>query len=204
VKRLLVVALVVTAGCGVGTEAEPAAPSTAIPSTSAAMPAFLRVTGRPAGSLMAVVWRNGVTTITSKLAGTKVTISGRAGRYTKNGRVLAVAKTYKDGVRLKSARGRTLWRVKMMPRDEVQIRHGETDIVYEFHHYNEERINVRKGTLLVGSVRAIEQGAQVIDAQGIKLGMSSSPPGNDMAVLLCSDMPPDLRAILTAVMVNHR
>jgi hypothetical protein len=167
------------------------------------MPAFLRVTGRPNGSLVAVVWRNGVTTIISRLGGTRVTIAGKAGRYTRRGRLVAVAKTYHDGVRLKTARGRTLWRAKIS-RGRVQIRRGETNVRYEFRPYGDDRIIVRQGTLLVGSVRAIEQGAEVVDARGAKLGLSSSPPGNDMAVLLCGEMPPDLRAILTSAMLRRR
>jgi hypothetical protein len=102
-KRLLVVALVVLAGCGNGGRAQTAAPSISIKPSATAMPAFLRVTGRPSGSLVAVVWRNGVTTITSRLGGTKATIAGKAGRYTKSGHLVAVAKTYRDGVKLKRA-----------------------------------------------------------------------------------------------------
>jgi hypothetical protein len=203
VKRLLVVALVVLAGCGNGGRARIAAPSISIQPSTMAMPAFLRITGRPSGSLVAVVWRNGVTTISSRLGGVRVTIAGKSGRYTKSRHLVAVAKTYHDGVRLKNARGRTLWRAKIV-KDKVQIRRGETNVRYEFRHYADDRIVVRKGLLLVGTVRPIEQGAEVMDARGAKLGVSSSPPGNDMAVLLCQEMAPDLRAVLTTAMLAHR
>jgi hypothetical protein len=201
VKRLLVVSLVLVAGCGSGGQVRTPAPPA--PSTATAVPAFLRVTGRPSGSLMAVVWRNGVTTITSRLGGAKVTIAGKAGRYTGRGRLLAVVKTYRDGVKLKNARGRTLWRAKIL-HGRVQIRRGETNVRYEFRPYGDDRIIVRQGTLVVGSVRAIERGAVVLDARGTRLGMSSSRPGNDLAVLLCREMAPDLRAILTAAMLRDR
>jgi hypothetical protein len=203
VKRLLVVALVVLAGCGNGGRAQTSAPTIPITPSATALPAFLRVTGRPSGSLMAVVWRNGVTTITSRLGGTKVTIAGKAGRYTKHGRLVAVARTSSDGVRLKNARGHTLWRAKIL-HGRVQIRQGETNVRYEFRHYADDRIIVRQGTLLIGSVRPTEQGAEVVDARGVKLGVASSPPGNDMAVLLCQEMAPDLRAILTPALLRHR
>jgi hypothetical protein len=203
VKRLLVVALVVLAGCGSGGRVQTAAPSIPIQPSATAMPAFLRVTGRPSGSLMAVVWRNGVTTITSRLGGTRVTIAGKAGRYTKAGRLVAVAKTYSDGIKLKNARGRTLWRAKLL-HGRVQIRQGETNVRYEFRHYADDRIVVRQGLILIGTVRPVEQGAEVVDARGVKLGLSSSRPGNDMAVLLCHEMAPDLRAILTTAMLRHR
>ena len=202
-KRLLVIALVVLAGCGNGGRARTAAPSISIRPSAMAMPAFLRITGRPSASLMAVVWRNGMTTITSRLGGVKVTIAGKAGRYTKSRHLVAVAKTYRDGVRLKNVRGRTLWRAKIV-KGKVQIRRGETNVRYEFRHYADDRIVVRKGRLLVGTVRPVEQGAEVVDARGVKLGMASSPPGNDLAVLLCQEMAPDLRAVLTAAMLAHR
>ena len=203
-KRLLVVSLVVLAGCGSdGRVRTPPVSPTAVRSSATAMPAFLRVTGRPNGSLVAVAWRNGVTTITSNLGGPRVTIAGKAGRYTRHGRLVAVARTYRDGVRLKTAHGRTLWRVKIS-RSRVQVRRGERNVRYEFRPYGDDRIIVRQGLLLVGSVRAIEQGAEVVDARGVKLGLSSSPPGNDMAVLLCREMTPDLRAVLTAAMLRHR
>lgn len=203
-KRLVVVALLVlAAGCGSGGQAQtPASPDPA-QSTAIAMPAFLRVTGRPSGSVMAVVWRNGVTTITSRLGGTKVTIAGKAGRYTRRGRLLAVASTSRDGVRLKDIYGRTLWRARI-GRYRVQIRRGETNPRYEFRRYADDRIVVRQGAILIGSVRPIEQGAEVVDARGVRLGLSSSRPGNAMAVLLCREMPPDLRAILTAAMLGRR
>lgn len=201
-KRLLVAGLVMLAGCGsAGRSPNPTPP--AAQTTTTAMPAFLRVSGRPSGSLVAVVWRNGVTTISSRLGGTRVTISGKAGRYTRDGRLVALAKTYRDGVRLRTTRGRTLWRVRVAG-SRVQIRRGETDVRYDFRRYGDDRIIVRQGMFLVGSVRAVEQGAEVVDARGARLGLSSSPPGNDMAVLLCREVPPDLRAILTAVMLRRR
>ncbi|GAB2804070.1 hypothetical protein GCM10027176_06190 [Actinoallomurus bryophytorum] len=198
------VALVVLAGCGNGGAARTSsAPSISIQPSATALPAFLRVTGRPNGSLVAVVWRNGVTTITSRLGGAKVTIAGKAGRYTKRGRLVAMAKTYHDGVKLKNARGHTLWRAKVAKK-VVQIRQGETAVRYEFRHYADDRIVVRQGLVLIGTVRPIEQGAELVDARGVKVGLSSSPPGNDMAVLLCAEMPPDLRAVLTTAMLRHR
>lgn len=202
-KRLLVVGLVVLTGCGSAGRPPAPAPPAAAETTTAAMPAFLRVSGRPSSSLVAVVWRNGVTTITSRLGGTRVTIAGKAGRYTSDGRLLALAKTYRDGVRLRTTRGRTLWRVRIVG-TRVQIRRGETDVRYDFRRYGDGRIIVRQGMFLVGSVRPVEQGAEVVDARGVRLGLSSSPPGNDMAVLLCREVPPDLRAILTAAMLRRR
>jgi hypothetical protein len=200
-KRLLVIALVVLTGCGSGGQTPASAP---LPSTSTtAMPAFLRVTGRPSGSLMAVVWRNGIATITSRLSGRKVTIAGKAGRYTRHGRLIAYVRDYTNGVRLKNANGRTLWEARTM-HGRVQIRRGETHARYEFLHYADGRIVVRQGTVVVGSVRPVEEGAVVLDAHGVRLGQASSPPGNDMAVLLCREMPPDLRAVLTAAMLRHR
>lgn len=200
-KRLLVLALVLLAGCGGGGQAR--APATPTPSPSVAMPAFLRVSGSPSGSLMAVVWRNGVTTITSRLGGTKVTIAGRSGHYIRGSRLVAVVKNYRDGVRLKSSHGHTLWRARTV-RGQVQIRRGETQVRYEFRRYGDDRIIVRQGTILIGSVRAIEQGAEVLDARGTRLGVSSSRPGNDMAVLLCREMSPDLRAVLAAALLRRR
>ena len=202
-KRLLVVALVVVAGCGNDGPVRTPAPSATVQPSATAMPAFLRVTGRPSGSLVAVAWRNGVTTITSELGGRRVAIGGRAGRYTRHGRLVAIAKTYRDGVRLKTSRGRTLWRVKISG-SRVQVRRGETNVRYEFRPYGDDRIIVRQGPFVVGSVRATEQGAEVVDARGVRLGLSSSPPGDDMAVLLCREMGPDLRAVLTATMLRRR
>lgn len=207
-KRLLVVAValvapVVLAGCGVDKGVRTSAPTAPVQTSATAVPAFLRVTGTPSGSVMAIAWRNGVTTITSRLGGTKVTIAGKAGRYTRNGRLVAVAKTYRDGVRLKTARGHTLWRAKIS-HSLVQIRQGETTVRYEFRHSADDRILVRQGTILIGTVRPLEQGAEVVDAHGAKLGLSSSRPGDDMAVLLCREMPPDLRAVLTAAMLRRR
>lgn len=201
-KRLLVAGLVVLAGCGsAGRSPRSAPPAAQI--TTMAMPAFLRVSGRPSGSFVAVAWRNGVTTISSRLGGVRVTISGKAGRYTHDGRLVVLAKTYRDGVRLRTVRGRTLWRVRIAG-SRVQIRRGETDVRYDFRRYGDDRIIVRQGMFLVGSVRAVEQGAEVVDARGVRLGASFSPPGNDMAMLLCREVPPDLRAILTAVMLRRR
>ncbi|WP_285626861.1 hypothetical protein [Actinoallomurus iriomotensis] len=204
-KRLLqvTVALVVVAGCGNGGQLPASAPVAPSESSAVAMPAFLRVSGRPTSSMMAVVWRNGVATITSRLGGRKVTIAGKAGRYTRNGRLLAVVRNYRDGVRLKNATGATLWRARIS-RTQVQILRGETEIRYVFRPYGDDRILVRQGTLLVGSVRAVENGAELVNAGGVRLGTSSSRPGNDMAVLLCAEIPPDLRAILTAVLIRRR
>lgn len=201
-KRLLVIALVVLTGCGSGAQTPTSAP---LPSTTSAIatPAFLRVTGRPSGSLMAVVWRNGIATITSRLSGRKVTIAGRAGRYTRNGRLLAYVRDYTNGVRLRNATGRTLWEARIA-HGQVQIRRGETRVRYEFQHYADGRIVVRQGSVVVGSVRPVEEGAVVVDSRGVRLGQASSPPGNDMAVLLCREMAPDLRAVLTAAMLRHR
>lgn len=204
-KRLLAVtvALVVLAGCGRDGQVPTSAPVSPSQSSTVAMPAFLRVTGRPTSTMMAVVWRNGVATITSRLSGRKVTIAGKAGHYTRNGRLLAVARTYRDGVRLKDANGVTLWRARIS-RTLVEIRRGETEVRYTFRPYGDDRIIVRQGTLLVGNVRAVENGAELTDASGVRQGVSSSRPGDDMAVLLCSEIPPDLRAILTAVLLRRR
>jgi hypothetical protein len=200
-KRLLVIALVVLTGCGSGNQTPASAP---LPSTSAiSMPAFLRVTGRPSGSLVAVVWRNGIATITSRLSGRKVTIAGQGGRYTRHGRLLVYVRDYTNGVRLWNARGRTLWEARITGR-RVQIRRGETHVRYEFQRYADGRIVVRHGTVVVGSVRPIEEGSVVMDARGVRLGQASSPPGNGMAVLLCREMAPDLRAVLAAAMLRHR
>lgn len=202
-KRLLVIALVVLAGCGTGAPTRTSAPLPSPTVTATALPAFLRVTGRPSGSVMAIVWRNGIATITSRLSGKKVTIAGTAGRYTRNGRLLAVVRNYRDGVRLNTADGRTLWEARIVG-GQVQIRRGQTRVRYEFgRDPADEWIIVRQGTVVVGSVRPIEEGAVVVDAQGARLGQSSSPPGNDMAVLLCREIAPDLRAVLAAAMLPH-
>jgi hypothetical protein len=201
VKRLLVVALVLLAGCGGQTRTSAPLAPVPTPSTTA-MPAFLRVTGRPIGSLMAVVWRNGVATITSRLGGTKVTIAGTAGRYTRHGRLLAVVRASRDGVRLKNAHGRTLWRAHVT-HGKVQIRRGETRVRYAFRRYADGRIVVRQGAVLVGSVRPVERGAVVMDARGVRLGQSFSPPGDAMAVLLCREIAPDLRAVLAAALLRR-
>jgi hypothetical protein len=204
VKRLLAaLVLVALTGCAAGRGARTAAPTPVVPSSQVAMPAYLRVSGRPSASLVAVAWRNGVTTITSRLGGARLTIAGKAGRYTWNGRLLAVARDYRDGVRLKNARGRTLWRARIS-RGQVQVRRGETAVRYEFRHTADDRITVRQGALLVGVVRPVEQGAEVVDARGARLGVSSSRPGEDMAVLLCREIPVGLRAILTAALLRRR
>ena len=199
-KRLPALVLVLLAGCGNGGQVR--APATPTPSTSVAVPAFLRVSGRPSGSLMAVVWRNGGTTITSRLSGRKVTIAGKAGRYTRGRRLVAVVKNYRDGVRLRTSHGHTLWRARTV-HGRMQIRRGDTQVRYEFRRYGDDRIIVRQGTILIGSVRAVEQGAVVLDARGVRLGVSSSRPGNDMAVLLCREMAPDLRAVMAAALLRH-
>lgn len=200
-KRLLVIALVVLTGCGSGAQTRASAP---LPSASAtAMPAFLRVTGRPSGSVMAVVWRNGIATITSRLGGRKVTIAGQGGRYTRHGRLLVYVRDYTNGVRLWSAHGHTLWEARVS-HEQVQIRRGETRVRYTFRRYPDGRIVVRHGKAIAGSVRQVEEGAVVIDAHGVRLGQASSPPGNDLAVLLCGEVPPDLRAVLAAAMLRHR
>src|SRR3569833_4714295 len=143
VKRLLLVAaLGGRAGCGSGGEVHTAAPGAPSQTSATARPAFLRVTGRPNGSVMAVGWRNGIATITSRLSGRKVTIAGKAGRYTRNGHLVAVARTYHDGVRLKDAKGRTLWRVKI-GRTQVQVRRGAAEVRYVFRPYGADRIIVR-------------------------------------------------------------
>src|SRR3569833_672911 len=204
VKRLLLVAaLVGLAGCGSGGEVHTSAPVAPSQTSATAMPAFLRVTGRPNGTEKTNNKRNGIATITSRRSGRKVTIAGKAGRYTRNGHLVAVARTYHDGVRLKDAKGRTLWRVKI-GRTQVQVRRGEAEVRYVFRPYGDDRIIVRQGALLIGTVRATEDGAELVDAQGTRLGASSSPPGNDMAVLLCRDMTPDLRAVMTAAMLRRR
>jgi hypothetical protein len=202
-KRLLVIVLVLLAGCGSGGQTRTSAPLASTSPSMTAMPAYLRVTGRPSGSFMAVVWRDGIATITSRLSGKKVTIAGEAGRYTRHGHLLAVVRDSRDGVRLRNARGRTLWWARIS-HGQVQIRRGETRVRYAFRKYADGRIVVRQGAVVVGSVRPVEQGAVVMDARGVRLGESSSPPGNDMAVLLCREIPPDLRAVLTAAMLRHR
>lgn len=200
-KRLLAVALLALTGCGSGEQAPASAP---LPSPSAtAMPAFLQVTGRPSGSLVAVVWRNGIATITSRLSGRKVTIAGQGGRYTRRGRLLVYVRDYTNGVRLWNSHGHTLWEARLT-QGRVQIRRGETNVRYEFRRYPDGRIIVRHGTVVVGSVRPVEEGAVVMTASGLRLGQASAPPGNDMAVLLCREMSPDLRAVLAAAMLRHR
>lgn len=202
-KRLLVIALVVLAGCGTGAQTRTSAPLPSPSTTTTELPAFLRVTGRPDGSVMVVIWRNGIAAITSRLSGKRVAIAGKAGHYTRNGRLLAVVRNYRDGVRLNNSRGVTLWEARIV-HGRVQIRRGQTRVRYEFRRDADGRIVVRQGAVVVGSVRPVEEGAVVLDAQGVRVGESSSPPGNDMAVLLCREITPDLRAVLTAAMLRHR
>lgn len=106
VKRLLLVmvALVGVAGCGRGDQLPTSASVAPSQSSTVAMPAFLRVTGRPTSSMMAVVWRNGVATITSRLQRPE-DHDLREGRALHAERLtLAVVRNYRDGVRLKDMR----------------------------------------------------------------------------------------------------
>jgi hypothetical protein len=202
VKRLLLVLLFLLAGCGGG-----GTPPVSVPpmpaTTPMAVPVFLRVTTGSGGSLLAVVQRNGTTRISSALGGRKVTITENGGRYTRKGRTLAVAKTYGDGVKLKSAAGRTLWRARISS-GRVQVRRGEANLRYEFERAGDDRVKVKRGSTEIGDVRTIEQGSRLDLADGATLGLSSSPPGNGLAVLLCREIPPDLRAVLAAAVLARQ
>jgi hypothetical protein len=200
-KRLLLVSLVVLTGCGIGGRTPSPASPTATTSAGSTpmMPAFLSVSGPTGGPLLAVVRRDRTTTITSRLGGTKVKITGTDVRYTRHGRLLTVVRPETGGAWLLSASGRTLWRARTV-HDVVQVRQG-AKLRYEFRRQGDDRILVRRGTTDIGAVRATEQGALLVDAQGTTIGTSSSPPAVALAVLVCDEIPPDLRAILTAALL---
>jgi hypothetical protein len=203
-KRLLIVSPVVLAvlagptGCAAGGRTP--SPPTMAGATTATMPAFLRVTGPAGGALLSVVRQEGTTTITSRVGGTKVVITGSGTRYTRRGRLLAVTRISTGGVRLKNAKGRTLWRV-WISRGRVQVLRGERTPRYAFRREGDDRIRVLRGATVAGDVHATEEGARLVDARGAVLGTSSSRPANDMAVLLCAEVPPDLRVILSAALL---
>jgi hypothetical protein len=200
-KRLLLVSLVALTGCGIGGRTpSPESPTATSAGSTTAMPAFLSVSGPTGGPLLAVVRRGATTTITSRLGSTKVKITGTDVRYTRNGRLLAVARPESGGARLLSASGRTLWWARTV-HGVVQVRRGARKVRYEFRPQGDDRILVRRGTIEIGAVRATEQGALLVDAQGTTIGTSSSPPDEAMAVLVCDEIPPDLRAILTAALL---
>jgi hypothetical protein len=202
-KRLLLVSLVALTGCGIGGRTpSPASPTASSAGATTAMPAFLSVNGPTGGPLLAVVRRDGTTTITSRLGGTKVKITGTDVGYTRHGRLLAVARPESGGARLLSASGRTLWWARTA-HGVIQVRRGAKKVRYEFRRQGDDRILVRRGTTDIGAVRATEQGALLVDAQGTTIGISSSPPVEAMAVLMCDEIPPDLRAILTAALLPH-
>jgi hypothetical protein len=200
--RLLVVLSLLTGCAGHG---GPQASRTPTPATTApTMPAYLRViqpspTGRngEGRAILVITERGDRTSITSRLGGGKVTIIGQGGRYTRDGRVVAVVAASADGFRLTNASGRTLWRVRITP-TRVQVRRGEKTARYEFRTLAGGRIRVQTGGRGIGDVRAVEQGTLLTDAAGMTLGLSSSPPSASAAALLCLDVPPDLRAVLGA------
>lgn len=199
--RLLVILSLLTGCAGHGGPKVPHTPTPTV--TPPVMPAYLRVTEGPTGggegrTILVITERADRTSIASRLGNAKVSITGQDGRYTRGGRVVAVVATSTDGFRLKNASGRTLWRVRITAA-RVQVRRGETTTRYEFRTLSGGRIKVRRGGTDIGDVRAIEQGALLTDTTGLTLGLSSSPPSASMAVLLCREVPPDLRAVLAAV-----
>ncbi len=203
-KRLLpLVPLFLFTGCGSGTETPAAGPPVAAAPTSTTLPVFLRVTTGHSRSLLTVVEHDGKTTIVSRLGGTTVTIAGQNGRYVRRGRLLIEAKRYSDGIKLKTAAGRTLWRAKIAA-GRVQIRRGEVTTRYEFRRESAGRIKVEQGAVELGDVRAVEQGTRIESAGGATIGVSTSRPGTALAVLFCREMAPDLRAVLTAAMLAPR
>ncbi len=164
---------------------------------------LLRVSTTSSGMPLNVMEAGDRVAIDSRLDGAKAAITASGGRYARGDRTLAVAKTYPDGVKLKDASGRTLWRAKIS-HGRMRIRRGEDAERYEFRHEPGGRIKVVQGGTEVGDVRPAELGARIEDAAGATLGVALSPPADDMAVLLCREMPPDLRAVLAAVLLARR
>jgi hypothetical protein len=195
-------AALLLAGCSGGRSSArtTAAPS---PTITSATPVYLRVTVAAGGPLLVVATAGGTTRITSRLGGAPVTITGTGGRYTEAGQVVAVAKSYGDGVKLKDIAGRTLWRAKISA-GQVRIRRGETATRYEFRREADGRIKVKQGQTEVGAVRPQEQGAKVETRDGVTVARSGSAPSTGLAVLLCREVPPDLRAVLIAALVARR
>ncbi len=199
-KLLPIVPLFLLTGCGSGGEPVASSPPVAAPAATS-LPIFLRVTTGHSRSLLTVVEHDGKTTIVSRLGGTTVTIAGQNGRYIRRGRLLIEAKRYPDGIKLKTAAGRTLWRAKVAA-GRVQIRRGEVSPRYEFRRESEDRVKVAQGTVEIGDVRAVEQGTKIETAAGVALGYSTSRPGTALGVLFCQQMAPDLRAVLTAALLT--
>ncbi|MCO5994099.1 hypothetical protein [Actinoallomurus rhizosphaericola] len=186
-------------GNGGSGERETAPPA---PTTASAAPAYLRVTTAAGGPLLTVDTAGATTRITSRLGGAPVTITGTDGRYAEGGRVVAVAKSAADGVKLKDTAGRTLWRAKVAA-GQVRIRRGESDTRYEFRREADGRIKVKQGQTEVGDVRPEEQGAKVETADGATVARSGAAPSPGLAVLLCREVPPDLRAVLAAALAGQ-
>jgi hypothetical protein len=198
----LTAAALLLAGCsggGGGDRTTPAPP----PTTASPTPAYLRVTAPAGGPLLTVATSGTTTRVTSRLGGAPVTLTGTDGRYADGGRVVAVVRSSADGVKLKDAAGRTLWRVKIAG-GQVRIRRGESDTRYEFRHEADGRIKVKQGRTEVGDVRPEEQGAKVETADGATVGRSGTAPSTGLAVLLCREVPPDLRAVLAAALASQR
>ncbi|MEV5752970.1 hypothetical protein AB0L00_34575 [Actinoallomurus sp. NPDC052308] len=199
----LVAAVLLLAGCsgGGGGDRTTTAPPPS-PTTGSAAPAYLRVTTAAGGPLLLIDTTGGTTRITSRLGGASVTITGADGRYTEGGRVVAVVKPSADGVKLKDTAGRTLWRAKLAG-GRVRIRRGESDTRYEFRHEADGRIKVKQGRTEVGDVRSLEQGTKVETAAGATVARSGTAPSTGLAVLLCREVPPDLRAVLAAALASR-
>lgn len=192
-------AVLLLAGCsdGRGGARTTAAPS---PTTAPAAPVYLRATTAAGGPLLVVATAGGTTKIASRLGGAPVRITGTGGRYTEGGRVVAVAMSYADGVTLKNTAGRTLWRAGISA-GRVRIRRGDTATRYEFRRGADGRIRVQQGRTEAGAVRPQEQGATVETRDGVTVARSRSAPSIGLAVLLCREVPPDLRAVLVAALV---
>lgn len=198
----LAAAMLLPAGCsgGRGASRTTAAPS---PTAVSGIPIYLRVTTASGGPLLVVAVVGATTRITSRLGGAPVAITGTGGRYTEGRRMIALITSSPDGVKLKNTAGRTLWRARLSA-GRVRIRRGEADTRYEFRREADGRIKVKRGETEVGAVRPLEQGATVETRDGVTVARSGTVPSDGLAVLLCREVPPDLRAVLVAALVARR
>lgn len=187
-RTALLLALLLVAGCG-GSSHKQGAP---LPSPAVQT----RVTGDGGGTLLDVSRSGGTTTITSSLGGEPVTIKGTGDEYTENGRPLAVVKADSGDIKLKDAAGRTLWRLKIAS-DKVKVRKGESDERYTLKTESADRVKVKQGDKEIGNVRKSGSGAVVKTADGHTVARTATYNGNALALLLCTEIPSDLRALLT-------